>query len=108
MDSAAEAFGDYLGWTDQRHMQAGSEAATERDSLERHGIWSPARLSTAEAIEQSAKMAERAHKRFLQTVKLLHELQRSAPSLYVGHAAQINVGQQQVNVAPAAADASTK
>jgi len=98
VDIAAEAFNDFLRWTEQMHMQAGVEAATERDSLERHGSWSPARLSTSEAIEQSAKMVERAHKRFLQTVKLLHELQRSTPMLYVGHAGQINIGQQQLNV----------
>jgi hypothetical protein len=44
-------------------------------------------------------MTERAHQRFLKTIKLLHELQRSAPMLYVGQAGQINVGRQQVNVA---------
>ena len=108
VDIAAEAFNDYLQWTEQLHMQAGSDVASERDSLERHGSWSPARLSTAETIEQSAKMAERAHKRFLSTIKLLHDLQRTSPTLYVGNAAQINVGQQQVNVAVAAADARTE
>ncbi len=89
-------------------MQVSSEVATEHDSLERHGEWSPVRLSTAEAIEQSAKMAERAHKRFLQTIKMLRELQRVNMALYVGSAAQVNVGQQQVNVVPAAAHASTE
>jgi hypothetical protein len=73
-----------------------------------HGDWSPVRLSYAEAIEQSAKMVERAHKRFLQTVKLLHELQRSTPMLYVGHAGQINVGKQQVNVATSPAHTGTE
>jgi hypothetical protein len=60
------------------------------------------RLSYAEAIEQAVSMAERAHKRFLQTVKMLHELQRSAPSLYVANAGQINVGRQQVNLSAVA------
>jgi hypothetical protein len=99
VEIAAEAFTDYLQWSEQVHTQAGSEAATERDSLERHGSWSPARLSTAEAIEQSAKMAERAHKRLLQTIKMLHDLQRTSTTVYVGTAAQVNVGQQQVNLA---------
>jgi len=63
VDTAAEAFSDFLQSTEQLHMQVSSEVASERDSLERHGSWSPARLSTAEAIEQSAKMAEHAHKR---------------------------------------------
>ncbi len=108
VDAAAEAYGDYLEWSEHLHTEAGSEVASQRDSLERHGSWSPARLSTAEAIEQSSKMLERAHKRFLQTIKMLHDLQRTSPTLYVSNAAQINVGQQQMNVATAAADASTK
>lgn len=98
VETAAEAFGDYLEWSEHLHMQVSTEATSERTSLERHGEWSPVRLSYAEAIEQSAKMAERAHKRFLQTVKLLHDLQRTAPTLYVGQADQINLAQHQVNV----------
>ncbi len=85
-------------------MQVSSEVATERDSLKRHGSWSPARLSTSEAIEQSAKMVERAHKRFLQTAKLLHAFQRATPTLYVGHAGQVNLGQHQVNLSGATPD----
>ena len=99
LDTAAEAFGDYLEWSEHLHMQVSTEVTSERSSLERHGEWSPVRLSYAEAIEQSAKMVERAHKRFLQSIKMLHDLQRLSPALYVGHATQINVGQQQVNVA---------
>jgi len=100
VETAAAAYSDFLQRTEQVHLQEASEVACERDSLERHGSWSPARLSAAQAIEQSAKMAEQAHSRFLRTVKMLHEWQRSSPALYVGTAAQINVGQQQVNVAP--------
>ncbi len=108
LDTAAEAFSDRLYWSELVHMQAGSEVASARDSIERHGEWSPARLSAAEGIEQSAKMAERAHKRFLQTIKLLHDLQRTNATVFVGHAAQVNLGSQQINIATAAADASTK
>jgi hypothetical protein len=98
LDTAAEAFGDYLEWSEHLHMQASSEVESERSGLERDRQWRPSRLSMAEAIEQSSKLAERAHARFLRTVKMLHELQRSTPTLYVGSAGQINVGQQQVNM----------
>lgn len=108
VDTAAEAFSDFLQSTEQLHMQVSSEVASERDSLERHGSWSPARLSTAEAIEQSAKMAEHAHKRLLQTIKMLHELQRTSATVFVGSGAQVNLGQQQVNVATASTHASTE
>jgi hypothetical protein len=99
LDTAAEAFGDYLEWSEHHHMQVSTEVETERDALERNGGWSPPRLGMAEAIEQSSRMRERAHARFLKTVKMLHELQRSTPTLYVANAGQINVGQQQVNLA---------
>ena len=95
LDTAAEAFGDHLYWSELVHLQAGSEAASERDSLERHGSWSPARLSTAEAIEQSAKMAERAHARFLRTIAALGEKRRAGP-VFVG---QVNIAPQQINIA---------
>jgi hypothetical protein len=98
LDTAAEAFSDYLEWSEQLHMLASSEVELERDSVRRDGRWSPARLGMAAAIEQSAKLAERAHQRFLRTIKLFHELQRAAPTLYVAQAGQINVGAQQVNV----------
>lgn len=98
LDTAAEAFSDYLEWSEHLHMQSSTEVESERDLLERNGHWAPPRLGMAEAIEQSAKMAERAHQRFLRTVKLLHELQRSAPAVFVGHAGKINVGAQQVNL----------
>lgn len=108
VDTAAEAFGDYLEWNEHAHMLGSTEVQSQRQRVERDGEWAPMRLSYAEAIEQAVKMAERAHKRFLQTVKLLHDLQRSTPALYVGHAGQVNVGQQQVNVATSSTHASTE
>ncbi|MDQ3547581.1 MAG: hypothetical protein M3439_02075 [Chloroflexota bacterium] len=54
VETAAEAFGDYLEWSEHLHMQVSTEVTAERTSLERHGDWSPVRLSSAEAIEQSA------------------------------------------------------
>jgi len=99
IDTAAEAFGDYLELTEHFHMQISSEVETEQHRLEQEGGWTPPRLSMAESIEQSSKLAERAHKRFLQTIKMLHDLRRLTPTVYVGNAGQINVGSQQVNVA---------
>ncbi len=50
-------------------------------------------------MEQTARMAERAHLRMLRTVKALTDLRRAGQAVYVSHAGQVNVGQQQVNVA---------
>jgi hypothetical protein len=98
IDMAAEAFSAWLELSEQYQMLAGTEAELERSSLERNGRWKPPHQITTEHTERVEHMAERAHLRFLKTVKMLTELRRLAPSVYVGHAGQINVGQQQVNV----------
>jgi hypothetical protein len=79
VDVAAEAFGDYLAWSASLHMQADTEAELERHDLRRHGSWKPQRLSSAEAMSQSAQMADRAYTRFLRTVTTLAEMRRSPP-----------------------------
>jgi hypothetical protein len=99
VDLAAEAYSDYLELSEQVHRMLSSEAEIQRDDLEREGRWHPPHVTVADAIERTGRQAERAHQRFLRTVKTLNEVQRLAPTLYVAHAGQINVGQQQVNVA---------
>ncbi len=98
VDLAAEAYGDYLAWSEQLHMQAVTEADIERHDIARTGKWKPQRIGSAEAMEQSARMAERAHLRFLRTVAALGNLRRSGP-VYVGQAGQVNIAPQQVNIA---------
>ncbi len=100
VDLAAEAFGDYLSWTESLHRQASTEAEIERNDLARHGKWKPQRIFSAEAQAESARMAERAHARFLRTIAALDELRRSEP-VYVG---QVNIAPQQVNIARLVSD----
>ncbi|MBA3274157.1 MAG: hypothetical protein H0T72_00065 [Chloroflexia bacterium] len=95
VDLAAEAFADYLAWSEQLHMQAGTEADIERNDLGRHGKWKPQRIFSAEAMANSARMAEQAHARFLRTVATLGDLRRTEP-VYVG---QVNIAPQQINIA---------
>jgi len=100
VDLAAEAFGDYLEWSGHLHMQAGTEAEIERNDLGRHGKWKPQRIFSAEAMAESAQMAERAHARFLRTIAALGEQRRAGP-VYVG---QVNIAPQQVNIARLVSD----
>jgi hypothetical protein len=104
IDSAAEAFSDYLEWTQHLHMMAGVDMEAEHTRAVRDGEWRPQRLSYAQSIDRAARMVEQAHARFLRTVKMLHEVRKFAPSVYVGHAGQINVGHQQMNVSTSPAD----
>jgi hypothetical protein len=99
IDTAAQAYSDFLEESEHHHMLTSVDMESEQSRAERDGEWRPQRLSYAESIEQAARSVERAHTRFLRTVKMLHEVQRTTPALYVSHAGQINVGQQQVNLA---------
>jgi hypothetical protein len=54
-----------------------------------------------QATEQAARMVERFHRLFLRTVRALQDLRRQAPPVVVRRAAQVNIGQQQVNMAAA-------
>ena len=100
LDLASEAFGDYLSWSESLHRQASTEANIERNDLERLGKWKPQRIFSAEAMAESARMAERAHARFLRTIAALGEQRRAGP-VYVG---QVNVAPQQVNIARLASE----
>jgi hypothetical protein len=100
IDLAAEAHGDYLELSQQLHRMLSAEVEIQHDDLGRDGRWRPTHEVTDAAIARVERRADRAHKRLLQTVKMLHDLRRASPTLYVGHDGQINVGQQQVNLTP--------
>jgi hypothetical protein len=99
VELAAEAFGDYLSWTELLHQQAGTEADLERHDLARHGTWKPQRIGSAEAMAQSARMADRAHARLLQTVAVL-EARRRAEPVTIAHADYVHITQQQLTIVP--------
>jgi len=95
----AESFAAYLRWTERG--TAGAETASwgaDRPPDE-EGSWQPPRISTAEWLKWCADQAERAHKRFLMTIKVLQDLRR-LPAVRIATAGQVNVARQQVNIAP--------
>jgi hypothetical protein len=68
----------------------------------KEGKWAPPRVSEAEAIDQAAAMMDRFNRVFLRTLRALRDLRRYAPAtVVVQNAGQVNVGSQQVNMAPA-------
>jgi len=56
------------------------------------------RLSDAERLERAVTMVERFHRMYLRTLQALRDLRRRA-ALVVRSSAQVNITQQQVNVA---------
>lgn len=59
------------------------------------------RVTTHEAVSQSAEMIDRFNRMFLRTLRSLRDLRRYHAPVIVQNAGQVNVGAQQVNVAPA-------
>jgi hypothetical protein len=57
------------------------------------------RLSDAEAMDQAAGMVERFHRLYLRTLRALLDQRRLGRPVIVRRAGQVNIAQQQVNVA---------
>ena len=101
IDAMAQAFTVYLDWLRLLHTRSGSEAALEAASIGREGHWQPPRVEVAAAIEEAAAMADRFHRMFLRSLRALRDLRRYVGPVIVQQAGQVNVGDQQVNVATA-------
>jgi hypothetical protein len=56
-------------------------------------------VTGAQAIEQAGAMVDRFNRIFLRTLRALRDLRRGPQPVLVQNAQQVNVGQQQVNVA---------
>ena len=99
VDMAAEAFSTWLQLSERYQRLAGTDAELEETTLDRNGRWRKPHYTAADHEDRIEAAAERAHARMLRTVKALSDLRRAGQAVYVGHAGQINVGHQQVNVA---------
>jgi hypothetical protein len=77
-------------------------ALGQKRALEGRGRYEPPRLSDAEAQDRAAGMVERCHRLYLRTLRALQDLRRLQPPVIVRRAGQVNVAQQQINVAAAA------
>jgi hypothetical protein len=71
----------------------------KRSNKGSEGEYEPPRLSWAEAQERAAREAERLHRLYLRTLRALQDHRRMRSPVVVRRAGQVNIGQQQVNVA---------
>jgi hypothetical protein len=97
IDMLAQAQTAYLYWLETLMLRCAISSARKREE----GRWEPLTVRDAEAAEQAAAMVDRFNGIFLRTLKALRELRRQTPGVVVQNAGQVNVGQQQVNVAAA-------
>lgn len=98
IDEMAQAQAAELFWMARLSLRSSLEVMSEVREVAERAKWLPPRLSDAEAVEQAASMVERFHRMFLRALQVLQGLRRCPPVVNVQNAAQINVGQQQVNV----------
>jgi hypothetical protein len=97
IDQMATAHSEYLGWLERLHAERRNRAV-RTIMLERNvAPYDPPRVSSAEAVEEAAAMAERFQRLFVRALRTLRDLRRYAPSVVVQNAGQVNVAHQQVN-----------
>jgi hypothetical protein len=61
--------------------------------------WEPPRIADAEALQGAARMVERFQRLYLQALRALQDQRRIGPPVIVRRAGQVNIGQQQINLA---------
>jgi hypothetical protein len=103
IDQMAQAQVAGLFWTEvlTRRASLGYLSAQRKDD----GGRELPRVSEVEAAEQAAAMVDRFNRIYLRTLRALRDLRRCPPAVLVQNAGQVNVGQQQVNVAGGPAEA---
>jgi hypothetical protein len=63
------------------------------------GAWAAPTVSASEALEQAAGMLDRFNRIFMRTLRALRDLRRYSVPVVIQNAGQVNVAEQQVNVA---------
>ncbi len=92
--------GESEAWHGERDRRRELErmSPAQRERYEAMEGWVPPRLSDAEAIEQAVMIAERYQRSFLRLLTALRETRRLVGTLVVA-GGQVNIGEQQLNVA---------
>lgn len=99
IDTMAQAHTSYQMWLSRLMFEATVDVSPDARRAQRAGGWQPPRLDAAAAMEQAAAMADRFQRMFLRALRALRDLRRYTPAVIVQNAGQVNVGNQQVNVA---------
>ena len=97
IDLLAQTFSLYLQWSERLALYAESECRTEDSKLAADGYWLPPRRGEAQWMSWCAEQADRAHRRFLMTLKSLHDLRR-LPAVRIAAASQVTIAQQALHV----------
>lgn len=86
-------------WLKLMMARAAREAAMEEAILRHKGKWEPPGVTGFQIVDQAGAMVDRFNRMFLRTLRALRDLRRGPAPVFVQNAGQVNVAQQQVNVA---------
>ena len=85
--------------------EASLEGTKQKRDIGRNGWWEPRTLGAAEALDQSAQMAERWQKLFVRALRALRDLRRHAPPVVLAApGSQVNVRRNQIISQTASSD----
>jgi hypothetical protein len=101
IDTMAQAQTLMLFWQERLNDLLMLEYTDGKRSHKELGQWLTPRVKDHEAVDQAGAMVDRFNRIFLRTLRALRDLRRYTPAVIVQNARQVNVGGQQVNVAPA-------
>jgi hypothetical protein len=104
IDQMAMALTEQFRWTETLALRQKQEYDKHRQELRQQHQWMPQRVSEAAANEQAMVMLDRWNRIFLRTLRALRDLRRYAPTINIQSVAQVNLGTQQINVAPVTGD----
>jgi len=102
VDTMAQAQTAVEYWLQALMAKAAREARLEQAKLREKETSGPSGTTEFQAVEQAGAMVARFNRIFLRTLRALRDLRRGPQPVFVQNAGQVNVAQQQVNVAQGA------
>src|SRR5437016_788194 len=91
-----------MRWTAMLSLRQSQEFDKHRLEVRQQSKWMPPLASELQAAEQAMEMVDRWNRIFLRNLRALRDLRRYAPAVNIVNAGQVNIGDQQVNVANSA------
>ena len=80
-------------------LYATLESECSSENVKQNGTFTMPRVTDSQAIDQAASLADRYHRMFVRSLRALRDLRRYNPTIVFQNTGQVNVGQEQVNVA---------
>ncbi len=99
IDTMALSHSMYLLWLERSMLFATLESECSGEQVKKNGTWTTPRVTDVQAIDQAASLADRFHRMFVRSLRALRDQRRYNPTIVVQNVGQVNVGQEQVNVA---------